>query len=328
MEAVNAPRLSPDGRQVIFTRRYVNKLEDRFDAALWIMNADGSHARMLTKGANAVWSPDGSRIAYVAEGEPRGTQVFVRWMDAEGATSQVTHADEAPGDLRWSPDGKWIGFSMFVPTPRVWKIDMPEAPKGAKWTAPPRYVTTLHFKQDGRGFTEPGNRHLFVVPADGGTPRAVTSGNWHVGARFDALDGGVAWDWMPDGRSVVFEGFADTTSDMNYRNSYIYTTDVAGCAATCPVRRLTTAEGAWSAPVVSPDGRRIAYRGYSQVKDSYHTSELFVMNADGSGAQKISGALDRDIGHVNWAKDGVLYFSVQDHATANIYTSSPSGDDV
>src|SRR5438309_2656084 len=115
-EQVGDPQISPDGKQIVYARRYVNKIDDRWDSALWLMNADGSHNRMLGKGGNAVWSPDGTRIAYVGEGEPRGTQIFVRYMDSEGATSQITHSDQSPADVKWSPDGKSLGFSMFVPS--------------------------------------------------------------------------------------------------------------------------------------------------------------------------------------------------------------------
>jgi dipeptidyl aminopeptidase/acylaminoacyl peptidase len=321
-EQVGDPQISPDGKQIVYARRFVNKIDDRWDSALWIMNADGSHHRMLGKGANPTWSPDGTRLAYLAEGEPRGTQVWVRYMDAEGASSQITHTDQGPADIKWSPDGKSIGFSMFVPSPRTWKIDMPEAPKGAHWTAPPRYETSLHFKQDRVGFMESGNRHLFVVPADGGTPRQVTKGNWSVGSRFDALDGAVGWDWTPDSRTIVFDGLADSTADLNYRNSNIYAVDLA----TGAMRRLTSQDGAWSGPAVSPDGRRIAYRGYTQVKDSYHASELYVMNADGSGAQKVGGDLDRDAGDVTWSPDGSgVYFTAQDHGASNLYWTALTG---
>ena len=67
-ETVGEPRISPDGARIIYTRRWVNKQEDKWDTALWIMNADGSENRFLTKGASAVWSPDGTRIAYLADG--------------------------------------------------------------------------------------------------------------------------------------------------------------------------------------------------------------------------------------------------------------------
>jgi dipeptidyl aminopeptidase/acylaminoacyl peptidase len=321
-EQVGDPQISPDGKQIVYARRYVNKIEDRWDSALWLMNADGSHNRMLGKGGSPVWSPDGTRLAYVAEGEPRGAQIFVRYMDAEGATSQITHTDQGPADIRWSPDGKWIGFSMFVPSTRVWKIDMPEAPKGSHWTPAPKYETSLHFKQDRVGFMETGNRHLFVVAADGGTPRQLTKGNWSVGSRFDALDGAVGWDWTPDSRTIVFDGLADSTADLNYRDSNIYAVDVNSGA----MRRLTNQDGAWSGPVVSPDGRKIAYRGYTQVKDSYHTSELYLMNVDGSGAQKASGDLDRDVGSVTWSPDGSgIYFVSEDHGASNLYHTGLTG---
>src|SRR5215216_1068277 len=50
LEQVADPQISPDGSQIVYTRRHVNKLEDRFDAELWIMNADGTKNRFLTKG--------------------------------------------------------------------------------------------------------------------------------------------------------------------------------------------------------------------------------------------------------------------------------------
>src|SRR5438309_2958337 len=83
-QQVADPQISPDGSQIVYTRRWVNKIDDRFDAALWVVNADGTRDRFLAKGGGARWSPDGTRIAYVNDGEPRGSQIFVRWMNAEG----------------------------------------------------------------------------------------------------------------------------------------------------------------------------------------------------------------------------------------------------
>ena len=69
----------------------------------------------LVAGAARAAEMGGAPGMYVLrEGDPRGTQVFVRYMDAEGATTQVTRVDKAPADLRWSPDSKTIAFTMSV----------------------------------------------------------------------------------------------------------------------------------------------------------------------------------------------------------------------
>ncbi|HYJ77970.1 MAG TPA: hypothetical protein VEW03_00005, partial [Longimicrobiaceae bacterium] len=196
-ETVADPQVSPDGSQVVYTRRWVNRVEDRWESGLWVMGADGSRNRFLAKGSNASWSPDGTRIAYLNEGEPRGTQVWVRWMDGEGAATQVTRVSHTPANLGWAPDGRSLAFTMFVPKPASWSIGLPAAPEGARWTAAPRIVERLHYRQDRQGFTEPGFVHLFVVPADGGTARQLTSGDWNVGFRFDMLSGNVGWSWTP-----------------------------------------------------------------------------------------------------------------------------------
>jgi dipeptidyl aminopeptidase/acylaminoacyl peptidase len=320
-EQVADPQIAPDGSQIVYTRRHVNRMEDRWESSLWIMNADGTRNRFLAKGASPRWSPDGTRIAFFNDGEPSGTQLFVRYMDAEGATSQVTRVNEPMADLRWSPDGKSIAFSMFVPKSNTWSIDMPAAPSGAKWTAAPKYVTDLHYRQDRRGFNRSGYTHLFIVPADGGTPRALTSGDWNVGSRFDGQQGGVSFDFSPDGGTVFVVGFNDPKADLNFRNSNIYSVDVA----TGALKRINVQDGEWNSVAVSPDGRKIAFNGHAASKASYAADEVYVMNVDGSGVQKLT-SIDRDPSGATWTRDGSgVYFTVSESGTANVYFAPASG---
>jgi dipeptidyl aminopeptidase/acylaminoacyl peptidase len=193
-ETVSDPQLSPNGAQVIYTRQWIDKVNDKRESSLWIMNADGTRNRFLTRGSNARWSPSGDRIVYTAQGEPKGTQVFVRYMDAEGAVSQVTRVEKTPTAVTWAPDGKSIAFTMLVEQKNTWSIKMPKAPEGAKWVETPRIVERLDYRQDGVGFDDDGYRHLFVVPATGGTPRQLTTGDWH--------HNGV--EWTPDSTRILF----------------------------------------------------------------------------------------------------------------------------
>lgn len=321
-ETVADPKFSPDGRTIVYTRRWINKLEDRFESALWIMEEDGDRKRFLAKGSSPVWSPDGTRIAYLAEGEPRGTQIFVQYVDRDGPPTQVTREEHAPRSIGWSPDGRTLAFARFVPAQASWKVEMPAAPAGATWTPGPRVIDQLHYRQDRIGYTDPGYLHLFTVQADGGTARQLTRGEWSVGARFDGLVGGVNWSWTPDGRTIVTDGYRGDDFDLNYRDAHLYAIEVA----TGEVRQLTTVPGTWTQPVLSPDGRTVAYTGYEKTRKSYRAQDLYLMELATGASRMVSGTLDRDPQNLHWAPDSRgVYFTADDEGTSNIWYVATSG---
>ncbi len=311
-EDVQSPQLSPDGRQIIYTRRWIDKLNDRWESSLWVMNVDGTRNRALTQGGDVQWSPDGTRIAYIARGEPSGSQIFVRWMDAEGATSQITRLTESPSSIRWSPDGKSIAFNMSVPYRESWAIPMPSAPRGAKWTEAPRIVTRLDYRQDRQGFVDDAYSHIFVVSSEGGTPRQVTSGSWSHGSP----------EWMPDGKTIVFSSDRVPEAEYRWRQSDIYAVDVASGRIT----QLTRRSGPDGNPTPSPDGKLIAYTGVDSSDASYIDSELYVMNADGSNIRHLSGSLDRSPSGITWARDNSgVYIGVDSEGSRNLHFVSLTG---
>ncbi len=324
-ETVADPRISPDGRQIVYTRRWINKLKDTWESSVWIMDVDGGRARHLVDGSSARWSPDGTRILYLATGSPRGTQIHMRWMDAEGATSQISHLLKDPGDVTWSPDGKSIAFTMLVdPTSREkFDIDMPREPEGAQWTKPPRIVESMHFRQDRRGFVEEGFKHLFLIPATGGSERQLSRGDWNVGARQIGIDGGAALAWTPDSREILFDGFVGEHTDMRLGESYIYAVDVESGR----VRRLVRERGSWAGPSISPDGRTVVFAGHPYTQQTYHVAELYAVGADGEGMRKLAPELDRDAGAITWAADGSrFFFHADDRGTRNLYSATPRGE--
>jgi dipeptidyl aminopeptidase/acylaminoacyl peptidase len=313
LESVSSPQISPDGRQILFTRGGIDGVNDRRYSAIWIMDADGSRKRYLTSGSAATWSPDGTRIAYVASGEPRGSQIFVRWMDAEGATTQVTRVERGPGSLQWSPDGTRIAFTMAVEDAEVWSIKLPTRPQGAKWTEGPKIVSRLDYRADRRGFVDTSHSHIFVVPAEGGTPRQLTDGEWdHSGPR-----------WTADGEEILFSSLREEEADWMWRESEIY----AVAVESGEIRQLTTRKGPDSGPVPSPDGRLVAYQGQDYSHDTYVENGLYLMNADGSNPRRIAGELGRSLANLTWAPDGSgLYFNASMKGTRNVWFAPVDGE--
>ncbi len=312
LEGVSGPRLSPDGSQIIYTRQWVDKVNDRRESSLWIMNADGTRNRFLVEGSNARWSPSGDRITYTASGKPVGTQIFVRWMDAEGAVSQITRVEKSPGSIEWSPSGDSIGFTMLVEEKNSWSIDLPSRPEGAEWTETPKIVERLSYRRDRQGFTDTGYRHIFVVPASGGTPRQITSGDFNHSSV----------EWTPDGASILFSGLRTDDADYQWRESHIYAVDVT----TRQIRQLTDHHGPDSSPLVSPDGTKIVYVGYDWTEDTFVERKIFVANIDGSNAHLASGDWDRSPSNITWNASGSgVYFTASDSGLRNLHFLSLEG---
>ncbi len=309
-EWVSNPQVSPDGTQIIYTRRWVDPVNDRQESSIWIMNVDGGRNRFLVDGGGPTWSPSGDRIAFTAQGEPEGSQVFVRWMDAEGSTTQITRTEHGPGGIEWSPDGTQIAFSMLVDSNEKWSVSMPRRPDGATWTADPKIVTRASYRRDRQGYVDQGYQHVFVVPAEGGTARQLTDGDWNHGGN----------RWTPDSQEILFTGNRvnedDFTSRELWRQSDIYAVSVASGE----IRQLTTRSGQDDGPVPSPDGSLIAYTGQDKHDDTYKNPHIYLMNRDGGNIRMISGDFDRNPNGLTWADNGEgLYFNVSELGTRNVY---------
>lgn len=330
MTDVGGALVSPDGKRVIYMARTVDKINDRRQSAMWLINADGSAARSLGKGFGVGWAPDSRRIAYIGPSEDGTQAIFVRDLDSNDAPLQIVRAASWPGNLAWSADGRTIAFTMLVPRlSKDWQLDLPGRPPQAKWAAEPRIVERLVFRRDGVGFLDDGRMHIFMVAASGGAaPRQLTQGDRDFGGGPDFVGN---LSWTPDNREVVFSTFDPDQWEYPWRDSDVHAIDVASGAT----RQLTTRKGADFHPLVSPDGRWVAYSGHDWSDDSYVNTELYVVGIDGSNPHSITAKLDRSIYQHPyasesktywWAKDSSgLYVSVADRGSVNLYFAARNG---
>jgi acylaminoacyl-peptidase len=308
LEYANDPQISPDGQWVVYVRQWADLMTDRRYSKLWLVKTDGSEHRPLTSGkytdGTPRWSPDGKRLAYISN-RSGSAQIYVRWMES-GTTHPVTNVTEPPSGLAWSPDGTRLAFFKLVPRPPLVVGQALAAPPGATWAPPPKYTDKLVFRFDGVGEVPSGFVHAFVVPAEGGTARQLTSGDFQHGG---AVFGGGQLAWTPDGTELILSARRGENPEWNSRETDLYAVSVADGS----LRRLTDRFGPDQSPAVSPDGRQIAYTGYDDRKQGYQNTLLYVMNRDGSGKRAVSTRLDRSVGSPVWAADGRgVYVSYDD----------------
>ena len=321
IETARDPQVSPDGRRIVYTRQYGDIMKDSRPSNLWIVNFDGTGNRPLTSGNfieySPRWSPDGSQLAFLSnrDGSP---QLYRLFLD-NGQIVKVTTLINAPSGINWSPDGRFISFIMFVAGQAPKVATLPTAPPGAQWADPPKVIDRLMYRFNGAGYLRPGFTHLFVVPAEGGTPRQISTGNFqHGGLAFRASDA----VWTPDGKALLMSANRHDDYELYPVNTEIYEFSVADGT----VKALTSRYGPDNGPIVSPDGRFVAYTGYDDTHQGYTVSKLYIMNRDGSSAHIAAPTWDRDVAEPRWAADGKgIYFLSDSTGNTGFYHTTLDG---
>ncbi|GMM68216.1 S9 family peptidase [Alteromonas sp. MTD1] len=314
LEYVSEARVSPNGKDVAYVRRSNDIMTDSTRSNIWLASVDGkTHRPLLSSKKNYYsprWSPDGTRLAYLSneEGKP---QLYIRWMDT-GQTALVTNVTSSLNNITWSPDGKSIAFTMSVDADeKPLKVEMPKKPKGAKWSEKFQYITKARYQADGRGVLEPAYTHIFIVPADGGTARQLTSGNYHHNGSFS---------FTPDGDRIYFSANRSENWEYEPVEADIFTVDMQG-----NIEQITQFAGAETSPVVSPDGMRVAYSRRSDEKVMYKNTYLYVMNADGSAHKNLTQDIDNSLSNAIWKDNKSLYFQQSVRGLAQVDVVSLSG---
>ena len=315
IEYASDVQISPDATMVAYVRYSMSIMRDRREGRLWLVNTDGSSHRKLTSEdrseSSPRWSPDGTRIAFVS-GSTEGSEIYVYWV-ATGQIARLTQLERSPGGIAWSPDGRQIAFTMLVPEARPVFAAMPAKPAGAEWADPPIVETRVRHEADGSGVIEPGFRHIFVIPADGGSARQVTSGEFQHGAPV----------WGADGRSILFNANRRPGWEWELDQSDIYQISLND-GVTVP---LTSRNGPDGGQVVSPDGSSVAFTSFEDRVRTYQTQDLHLMRADGSGKSLLLNELDRSVTGLAWAADGSgVYFSYEDEGITKVGFTTTAGD--
>jgi len=345
------PTFSPDGTQIVFNS---NREDENLD--VYIMNADGSGVRRLTTWQSdeeefpGCWSADGTKIflisnrsgkdnLYVMNVEPFAPSEILKdasvdlqfpTFSPDGATILFqAEAEDKSGELRlfdiksgrvstllktttgdgypkFSPDGSMVVFQDRIERNGEICLIRADGSGGVKdLTNNPAKETVPSWSPDGSRIVFTSNRdgnydifQIYVMDADGSNQHPIYHSN--------AISAYASWS--PDGREIVF---ANDKEDGRTGNFEIF---VMEPETTAPERRLTFRPRYDIYPAFSPDGRRIAF-----VSSTDGNSEIYLMNADGSGLVRLTRDLAED-SQPAWSPDGSkIIFSSSRNGKVAIY---------
>ncbi|NDA15501.1 MAG: hypothetical protein EBZ14_09655, partial [Gammaproteobacteria bacterium] len=200
------PVLSPDGQTIAFHRYFMDIMTDHRRNDLWVIQSDGESLRQISQGFDAVgamaFTQSNKAIAFVAyQGDK--SHLYLQQLDS-GERIELGEALIEPANLAFSPDGKWLAFTMPVNHDHETLGEPLTPPEGAQWAEPIIVETRSQFRVDGVGYLPPARQQLFLLPTAGGKAEQVTQSTF-------AIDSPI--EWLPDSSGLLFS--ANIKSNVN-----------------------------------------------------------------------------------------------------------------
>ena len=285
------PQLSPDGSQVLFVKRFIDRDKQKYRSQLWLKQVGAGPARQFTGAASsdggARWSPDGTQIAFLSDRTKPESQIFV--ISAAGGEARPLTSNTTEGGftaLNWSPDGSKIAF-LFRKTPEAYTKKASEERKAKELPAPVRVHKKMNYRGDGFGYYDGEFWQLGVANSATGEVTILTTGDYDCGAP----------QWSPDGTTLAFISDRNEDSDLIPGRDFIYTISASGGELT----EVPTPIGYKGGLSWSPDGKWFAYLGNTDIGDPWgtrNTRVLLLPSAGGETAADLTGHSDISAGYL------------------------------
>ncbi len=301
------PKISPDGKRVVYEVQKANWEDNAFDRNLWIADVATGESHALTSAkkssTNAAWSPDGKWIAFLSDrpgqitGTPEGKkQLYVISADG-GEAQQLTKTENDVNAFDWAPDSKRIVFSMTDPDPKTLK-DRKE--KYGEYS-----VVHADYQMT----------HLWTIDVPGGSAAAPDPKRLTDGGKFSVGE----FSWSPDGKRIAFSAQKDPDL-ISSETEDLYVVTVSDGT----VKKIVSTPGPDTNPKWSPDGKRIAFETAAGAKYYYYTNvKIAAVAAEGGTPEILTEAFDEDPGLIGWGTEGI-YFAAEQKTYAHLFRLNPA----
>jgi dipeptidyl aminopeptidase/acylaminoacyl peptidase len=338
MKRVGRPALSPDGRLIVVPVTEPAYDEAKKSSDLWLIPADGSAPpRRLTFSttaeSNPAWSPDSRRIAFAARRDGMDeTQIYVLDIAAGGESERVTNVSTGASRPSWRPDGEAILFvSMVYPgaADEAGNRRQIEERKTRKYNA--RAYEDFPIRHWDRWLDERRPTLMLQILGLDTDAADLLAGTDLVGKPGFGGDLGNEGEvletaWSPDGSAIVFT--ATTERDQAAHADVLQSLYVIPAGGGEP-RRLTGAEGSYSAPAFAPDGSALYARQSPQSRFVYNDERLVRFDWASTEPRPVAFGFHRSVGDFAVTADGErIFLLAEDAGHDRLYSVSASGGDV
>ena len=298
VKAVGSPRVSPDGKRMVYTVNEAVTTPDKseFITQIWMTNLDTKQNIQLTFGekssTNPKWSPDGNWIAFTSNRKDNKNNLYVLSLNG-GEAEPLTDVKSGVTNFAWSPDGRSIAFTMTDPKTE-------EEEKNDKGRNDFRWVDeNIKFSR------------LYVLPvqkdANGKRePRKLTTANYQVGE----------FDWSSDSSRIAFD-YTKSPVANDWPTADVSIVEVTSGKVT-PLANTAAAE---TSPLYSPDGNSIAILASDNPPRWAQAGVIQIFSPSGGQPKNLVGSFDAQPALAGWSADGKrIYFSEAKGTGTQIYS--------
>ena len=309
-DRISEPKVSPDGRQVVFTVSALDWDANKRRSDLWLVNVDGTGLRKLTTheaaDTSAAFAPDGKSIYFLST-RSGSSQIWALPLDG-GEPRAVTSLPLDVGAFVLSQDGTKLALAMEVfPGTTVAetkkRLDAQAANKASGKIYDTLFMRHWDTWADGR------RSHIFVMPVSGGDPVDVMKA-MDADTPSKPFGGTEEYTFTPDGKGIVF-----SARDVGREEAWSTNFDLffAPADGSIPPKNLTKANPAWdTAPVFSKDGKTLAYLAMSRPGFEADRFRIVLRSWPDGADRVLTESWDRSPSSLTFAPDGRELYGVAD----------------
>ena len=316
MHRVEGSQVSRDGKWVAYAVSTPDMELNRSVSNIWIIPAAGGEAIQVTQGGHdtsPAWSPDGKSLAFLSARDGN-SQVYLLSMEG-GEARKLTQLSTGADLFKWAPDGKSIAFTSAVYADckdAACNVKRDEEKEKSKVKA--RIYDHLLYRHWDH-WSEGKRSHLFVMPADGGSPARDLTPAADYDIPPDQRSGPGDINFSPDSKEICYTAVTDKVEAIS-TNADLFVVPVSGGEA----KRITSNPGFDGNPVYSPDGRSIAY--HAQLTAGYESDRWRIMLYDCQTGKStdLTAGFDRSANDLAWSPDSkTIYFTAENETLQPIY---------